>query len=151
MTHTEFAKIYTPLVLVTALWMCTLPWAFGREAGARWTHNGLILMVVACPCALIISTPVAYVAGLAAAAQRGVLIKGGAHLEALGQVHSICFDKTGTLTNGEFTLQSLKAVGDMNRKRVLQYLSLMEDRAAHPVAQAILSAARSEGKSARVK
>lgn len=80
----EFARIYTPIVVLVALIMCSIPWAWGREVGATWTHNGLVLIVVACPCALIISTPVSYVAGLAATAQRGVLIKGGAHLEALG-------------------------------------------------------------------
>ena len=71
--------------------MCTIPWAFGKALGQQWTHNGLVLIVVACPCALIISTPVTYVAGLAATAQRGVLIKGGAHLEALGLLKTICF------------------------------------------------------------
>lgn len=76
-----FAKRYTPLVLLSAICMCSIPWAFGRDIGRQWTYNGLVLIVVACPCALIISTPVTYVAGLAATAQRGVLIKGGAHLE----------------------------------------------------------------------
>lgn len=76
-----FAKRYTPLVLLAAICMCSIPWAFGKDVGMTWTYNGLVLIVVACPCALIISTPVTYVAGLAATAQRGVLIKGGAHLE----------------------------------------------------------------------
>lgn len=95
----EFAKVYTPIVVLAALLMCTIPWAFGTETGKQWTHNGLVVIVVACPCALIISTPVTYVAGLAATAQRGVLIKGGAHLEALGLTKTICFDKVrGVLT-----------------------------------------------------
>jgi Cd2+/Zn2+-exporting ATPase len=76
-----FAKRYTPLVLIAAICMCSIPWAFGKDVGRKWTYNGLVLIVVACPCALIISTPVTYVAGLAATAQRGVLIKGGAYLE----------------------------------------------------------------------
>lgn len=141
----EFAKFYTPLVLFVALLMCTIPWAYGVETGKKWTHNGLVLIVVACPCALIISTPVSYVAGLAAAAQRGILIKGGAYLEALGQVRHICFDKTGTLTTGEFCLLHLDIVGEsLTRHQVLEYLLLMEERAAHPVAQAIMTAARNE-------
>jgi Cd2+/Zn2+-exporting ATPase len=141
----EFAKVYTPVVVLAAIFMCTIPWAFGKDIGREWTHNGLILIVVACPCALIISTPVSYVAGLAATAQKGVLIKGGASLEALGSVKSICFDKTGTLTNGEFSLLHLTVLSDkLSRKRVLQYLSLMEERASHPVAQAILTAAHNE-------
>jgi cation transport ATPase len=73
----EFAKFYTPLVVLAALLMCSIPWAFGKELGRQWTNNGLVLIVVACPCALIISTPVSYVAGLAATAQKGILIKGG--------------------------------------------------------------------------
>ena len=131
---------------------------------------------MACPCALIISTPVAYVAGLAATAQKGILIKGGAHLESLGLVKTVCcrscscsvggvtwgivtwnlncctrpfqvcFDKTGTLTQGNFQLLHLNVIGDRRtRKQVLEFLSLMEERASHPLAQAILQAARNEG------
>lgn len=140
----HFAKYYTPIVVLGALLMCTLPWAFGK--GVEWTHNGLILIVVACPCALIISTPVCYVAGLTAAAQNGVLIKGGAFLEALGSVKTICFDKTGTLTNGEFCLLNLQVLSDsMSRATVFEYLTVMEERASHPVAQAILAASKHEG------
>eukprot|EP00985_Skeletonema_marinoi_P034843 scaffold45008_cov153-Skeletonema_marinoi.AAC.1 len=76
-----FAKIYTPFVILAALCMCTIPWAFGREVGIFWSKNALVTIVIACPCALIISTPVTYVAGLTAAAQRGVIVKGGQHLE----------------------------------------------------------------------
>jgi Cd2+/Zn2+-exporting ATPase len=142
----EFARIYTPLVVLAALLMCTIPWAWGRDIGVEWTHNGLVLIVIACPCALIISTPVSYVAGLAATAQRGVLIKGGAHLEALGLVKKICFDKTGTLTEGKFRLLNLNIIGQKRqRKEVLEYISLMEERASHPLAQAIIEAARNEG------
>jgi Cd2+/Zn2+-exporting ATPase len=142
----EFARIYTPLVVLSALLMCTIPWAWGRDIGAEWTHNGLVLIVIACPCALIISTPVSYVAGLAATAQRGVLIKGGAHLEALGLVKKICLDKTGTLTEGKFRLLNLNVIGqERKRKEVLEYISLMEERASHPLAQAIVEAARNEG------
>lgn len=142
----EFARIYTPLVVLAALLMCTIPWAWGPDIGAVWTHNGLVLIVIACPCALIISTPVSYVAGLAATAQRGVLIKGGAHLEALGLVKKICFDKTGTLTEGKFRLLNLNVIGQKRpRKEILEFISLMEERASHPLAQAIIEAARNEG------
>ncbi|EEC45982.1 P1B, P type ATPase, partial [Phaeodactylum tricornutum CCAP 1055/1] len=141
----EFAKIYTPFVVLAAVLMCSVPWAFGQETGRTWTENGLILIVVACPCAMIISTPVSYVAGLAATAQNGILIKGGAHLEALSLVKHICFDKTGTLTNGEFALLSLEDFAkNMSRKEVFEHLALMEERASHPVAQAILTGARNE-------
>ena len=141
----EFAKIYTPIVVLSALLMCSISWAFGPEEGRQWTRNGLILIVVACPCALIISTPVSYVAGLAATAQKGILIKGGATLEALGAVKRICFDKTGTLTNGEFALLHMEVLTEsLSRQEIFQYLALMEERASHPVAQAILAAASNE-------
>ncbi len=146
----EFARWYTPLILTGAILMCSIPWLFGTDTGKEWTANGLILIVVACPCALVISTPVAYVAGLAATAQRGILIKGGAILEALACVENICFDKTGTLTNGEFALLHLELVSsELSRIEVLGYLSAMEERASHPVAQAIVNAARNEKTYAR--
>ena len=142
----QFARVYTPFVVFAALMMCTIPWAWGTEIGAEWTRNGLVLIVVACPCALIISTPVSYVAGLAATAQKGVLVKGGSHLEALGLVKKVCFDKTGTLTQGKFKLLHLNVIGVRRpRNEVLETLALMEERASHPLAQAILDAARNEG------
>ena len=141
----EFASIYTPLVIIAAVIMCSIPWAFGSDTGRHWTENGLVLIVVACPCALIISTPVAYVAGLAATAQKGVLIKGGAFLEGLGRVKQVCLDKTGTITNGEFALLHLEVASlECSREEILQYLALMEERSSHPVANAIMVRARNE-------
>lgn len=141
----EFAKIYTPVIVLAAIFMISIPWAFGPEVGRLWTNNGLVLIVVACPCALIISTPVSYVAGLAATAQKGVLIKGGAHLEALGLVARVFFDKTGTLTKGEFALVDLHITTErLSRIQVWEYLSFMEERASHPMAHAILKAAANE-------
>jgi Zn2+/Cd2+-exporting ATPase len=141
----EFARWYTPVVVFAAALMCSIPWAFGSDIGKEWTANGLILIVVACPCALVISTPVSYVAGLAATAQKGILIKGGSHLEALGMAKNVCFDKTGTLSNGVFALLHLRTVpGTLSRSEVLQYLALMEERASHPVAHALLMAAKNE-------
>ena len=97
----EFARYYTPVIVFVALLMCSIPWAFGNDEGRKWTENGLVFIVVACPCALIISTPVTYVAALAATAQNGILVKGGSYLESLAGVRNICFDKTGTLTKGK--------------------------------------------------
>ncbi len=142
----DFARLYTPFVVFASMCMCTIPWAFGPEKGKEWTYTGLILIVIACPCALIISTPVTYVAGLAATAQKGVIIKGGAYLEALGNVKTIAFDKTGTLTEGCFKLIDLRVVADrISRQELLEYLALIEERATHPLAAAILKAAKNEG------
>lgn len=103
----EFAKRYTPIVVLASFLMCTIPWAVSNEVGHEWLERGVVLIVIACPCALIISTPVTYVAGLAATAQKGIIIKGGIHLEALSSVKTIACDKTGTLTHGEFALLEL--------------------------------------------
>lgn len=142
----DFARIYTPVIVTTAIVMCTIPWAWGHDVGVKWTELGLVLIVIACPCALIISTPVSYVAGLAATAQRGVLVKGGAHLEALGLVKTVCFDKTGTLTQGKFQLLQFAVIGEkFSRKETLEYLVMMEDRASHPLARALVEGAQKEG------
>ncbi|KAL7535025.1 LOW QUALITY PROTEIN: hypothetical protein ACHAXR_006220 [Thalassiosira sp. AJA248-18] len=141
----SFAQVYTPFVVMTALCMCTIPWAFGEEIGRKWLYNGLIVIVIACPCALIISTPVTYVAGLAAAAQKGVIIKGGQHLETLGKTRRIAFDKTGTLSEGLFQLLHFEVIGEgRDRKGVLRYLAMMEAPASHPLADAIVKGAANE-------
>lgn len=114
-----FAKRYTPVVLSMALGMVTIPWAWGPEVGRYWALNGLIIIVIACPCALTISTPVTYAAGLAATAQAGIIVKGGAKLEALGRVKEVVFDKTGTLTEGRFSVSNLLPLGkNTSRKKV---------------------------------
>ncbi len=140
-----FAKIYTPFVVLAALCMCTIPWAFGYDVGILWSKNALVTIVIACPCALIISTPVTYVAGLTAAAQRGVIVKGGQHLESLGRTKSIAFDKTGTLSEGIFQLLELRVIGKRRRREVLEYLALMEAPASHPLSDAIVKGALNEG------
>lgn len=102
-------------------------------------------IVIACPCALIISTPVTYVAGLAAAAQKGVIVKGGAHLEAMASIGRISFDKTGTLSEGIFELLHFNVIGTArSRKEVLEYLALMEAPASHPLSDAIVKGAANE-------
>ena len=114
-----FAGAYTPIVLTVAFFMCTVPWFFGTDTGHYWTLNGLIIVVIACPCALTISTPVTYSAGLAASAQRGIIIKGGEKLEALGHVKTVLLDKTGTITTGRFALRHLDPVGDLMSRKEL--------------------------------
>jgi len=143
----SFARSYTPLVLLVASVMCTVPWLIdGAELGRYWTLNGLILVVVACPCALTISTPVTYAAGLTATAQKGVLVKGGAHLEALGCVRTVLFDKTGTLTEGKFKFTHLDTVGThFSRREVLRLLAIMESPSSHPLAATLVQAAKDEG------
>ena len=141
-----FARKYTPFVLVLATLMCTVPWFLDPDVGRQWLMNGLIVVVLACPCALTISTPVTYAAGLAATAQRGIIVKGGAHLESLGRVSHVVFDKTGTLTRGAFTLQKLVIVGHAYTKvQILRMLALMESTSSHPLASTLVKAAQDEG------
>jgi len=141
-----FARSYTPTVMLFAFVMCTIPWAFGIDVGRYWTLNGLIIVVVACPCALTISTPVTYAAALAATAQRGIIVKGGGKLEAMGNVDRIVFDKTGTLTKGKFSVEHLEVVGTMKtREEMLQLMVLMEERSSHPLAVSLVEAANLEG------
>lgn len=142
----NFARAYTPVVISLAILMCTVPWLFGSEAGRYWTLNGLIIVVIACPCALTISTPVTYAAGLAATAQKGIVVKGGAHLETLGGVNRIIFDKTGTLTEGKFVLSHLENIGqNRSREQMLGLLALMESPSSHPLSATLVKAAKIEG------
>ncbi|KAL3801669.1 hypothetical protein HJC23_013174 [Cyclotella cryptica] len=143
----SFAKKYTPCVLAVALLVSTVPWIlFGGDTGRHWTLNGLIIIVIACPCALTISTPVTYSAGLAATAKRGIIIKGGSRLEALGNAKTVVFDKTGTLTRGRFSLNHLELIGERKtRREVLELLSIMEAPSSHPLSATLVSAAKAEG------
>ena len=138
-----FARAYTPAVLVVAVVMCTVPWLWGTEVGKRWMLNGLIIIVIACPCALTISTPVTYSAGLAATAQRGVIVKGGSSLEALGGVETVLFDKTGTLTEGKFKILHLNEIG-VERKYMLELLAIMEASSSHPLSATLVTAVKHE-------
>ena len=141
-----FARSYTPTVIFVAVLLCTIPWFWGVEMGRKWSLNGLIIIVIACPCALTISTPVTYAAGLAATAQKGIIVKGGAKLEALGKVKTIVFDKTGTLTEGKFRFIDLKLVGKKRtRREVLELLAIMEGPSSHPLAATLVHAAKEEG------
>eukprot|EP00586_Coscinodiscus_wailesii_P017130 CAMPEP_0172519442 /NCGR_PEP_ID=MMETSP1066-20121228/291418_1 /TAXON_ID=671091 /ORGANISM="Coscinodiscus wailesii, Strain CCMP2513" /LENGTH=1043 /DNA_ID=CAMNT_0013302033 /DNA_START=55 /DNA_END=3186 /DNA_ORIENTATION=+ len=142
----SFARSYTPKVLFVAFVMSTLSWCFGVEEGKTWTLRGLIIVVIACPCALTISTPVTYAAGLAATAKKRIIVKGGARLEALGSVKIIVFDKTVMLTQGEFQLNHLVVMGERKtRREVLELLSVMEAPSSHPLAKTLVNAAKKEG------
>jgi len=142
----RFAKSYTPFVVCLAAFMCTVPWLFGAETGHYWTLNGLIIIVIACPCSLTISTPVTYAAGLAATAQRGIIVKGGARLEALGGVETVVMDKTGTLTHGQFHVDNILEIGSTRtRRQMLELLALMEAPSSHPLSATLVRAARKEG------
>ena len=138
----RFARVYTPIVLVVALAVGLIPPLLLAADPAVWIYRALVLLVIACPCALVISTPVSIVSALSAAARSGVLIKGGAHLERLAAVRVVAFDKTGTLTTGEFRVAEVLPMGPMPVKELLGFAAAVESRAEHPVAAAIVAHAR---------
>ncbi len=141
----RFAGIYTPVVVVAAIALATLPPLLAGGAWNTWFLRGLTLLVIACPCAFVISTPVSVVSGITSAAKNGVLIKGGRHLEAVGESEVVAVDKTGTLTTGELTVTDVVPLEGTTETEVLERAAALERRSEHPVAGAILEAAADRG------
>jgi Zn2+/Cd2+-exporting ATPase len=140
----RFARVYTPAVLALAVLIGVVPPALGVGPWSDWIYRALVLLVISCPCALVISTPVSVVSALAAAARKGVLIKGGAHLERLAGVRCVAFDKTGTLTRGELHVVGVAPVNGGSAERALQLAASIESRSEHPIGRAILARAIDE-------
>jgi Cd2+/Zn2+-exporting ATPase len=141
----RFARVYTPVVVATAVLLAVAPPLVGLGAWAEWTYRALVLLVVACPCALVISTPVTVVSALAGAARRGILVKGGLHLENAGRVRVVALDKTGTLTAGTPEVVEITAMNGFQSRDVLAIAAAAEARSEHPLARAILHRAEEEG------
>jgi Cd2+/Zn2+-exporting ATPase len=140
----RFARVYTPVVLVLALAIGILPPAVLGGNWGDWIYRALVLLVISCPCALVISTPVSVVSALAAAARKGVLIKGGAHLERLAGVRCVAFDKTGTLTKGDLRVVGVTSLNGVVPERILQLAASLEARSEHPIGTAIVARAREQ-------
>jgi Zn2+/Cd2+-exporting ATPase len=140
----RFARYYTPLVIALAAVVVTVPPLFGAPV-AVWMYRGLVLLVISCPCALVISTPVSVVSALAAAARKGVLIKGGAHLERIGKIRCVAFDKTGTLTRGELRVVGVIPLQGVAAEEIVRVAAALESRSEHPIALAILKHATAAG------
>jgi Cd2+/Zn2+-exporting ATPase len=136
----RFARIYTPLVFLAALLLATVPLAFGGELDT-WLYRALTLLIVACPCALVISVPVAVVSAVGGAARGGVLVKGGGALEALARVRTIAIDKTGTLTHGTPQLAGVEVLDGSGRDEALALMAAVERGSEHPLGQALVRAA----------
>jgi Cd2+/Zn2+-exporting ATPase len=133
----RFAQIYTPVVFVLALLVIIFPPFLGFGTWGEWFYRGLALLVVACPCALVISTPVAIVSAIGNAAKNGVLIKGGAFLEIAGKIDAIAFDKTGTLTEGQPRVTLVEVYAESEEK-LLAIARTIEEQSKHPIARAVL-------------
>jgi len=133
-----FARYYTPAVIAGAVLVATVPWLFFGQPFQLWFERALILLVISCPCALVISTPVSIVAAIGSAARRGVLIKGGAYLEEAGALKVMAFDKTGTLTAGRPEVTDVIPAAGYSQEKVVEIAAAVEKRSQHPLADAII-------------
>ncbi len=134
---TRFANVYTPVVVGLAVLIAVLPPLLGFGGFQSWLYKALIVLVASCPCAIVISVPLAYYSGIGAGSRLGVLMKGGRYLEALAKADCFAFDKTGTLTTGKFAVKGVTAYGEFTREQVLNLAAACEKHSAHPIAQAI--------------
>ena len=141
----KFAAVYTPIVMALAIGIIFIPPLFFAYEWIPWIYRGLALLVVACPCALVVSTPVAIVSAISNAAKNGVLIKGGIYLEAAGAINAIAFDKTGTLTKGMPVVTDVIPSGALEENKFLEMVANLEARSEHPLAVAIVKAAQERG------
>ncbi|MDE9429351.1 zinc/cadmium/mercury/lead-transporting ATPase [Xenorhabdus bovienii] len=141
----RFSRIYTPLIILFSVLVVVIPPLLLAEPWETWIYRGLTLLLIGCPCALVISTPAAITSALAAATRRGALIKGGAALEQLGLVTTIALDKTGTLTEGKPRVTEIEPVESISVETLLALAGAVESGSHHPLAKAILNAAENKG------
>ena len=138
---TVFARYYTPVVVAAAVLVALAPPLLFAQPWSVWIYRALVLLVVSCPCALLLSVPLAFFAGIGTASRHGMLVKGGQVFDALARARAVVFDKTGTLTTGTLSLASIEAAPGVDDRRVLRLAALAESRSMHPVAKAVLEAA----------
>ena len=141
----RFAQRYTPMVLALAAIIAVVPPLVFGGSFASWGYRSLVLLVIACPCALVLSTPVAFVSALAAAARRGVLVKGGAYLERLAGIRAVALDKTGTLTHGVLTVAEVQPADGVEESAMLPTAAAIAARSTHPIDRAVAAHARHHG------
>ncbi|XP_078383975.1 uncharacterized protein LOC144666414 [Oculina patagonica] len=142
----RFAKYYTPAVVIVAALVVVIPAILGAAGVGtysqelkEWGRRALVLLVIACPCALVMSTPIAVVCGITAAARKGALIKGGVHLETLAQLQVLAFDKTGTLTEGKFQVVDIECTFGVHERAALRLAAALESKSSHPLAAAVVN------------
>lgn len=133
----KFAKYYTPVVVVAALAIATLPPIILQADFSPWIYRALVFLVISCPCALVVSIPLGFFGGIGAASKNGILIKGANYLEALNDVDTIVFDKTGTLTKGTFKVSEIISKGTFTEDEILEFAAYAESMSNHPIANSI--------------
>ncbi|MGI6751401.1 MAG: heavy metal translocating P-type ATPase [Anaerovoracaceae bacterium] len=149
---TRFARYYTPVVVGLALVIAILPPLLTASPFRDWIHRGLIFLVISCPCALVISIPLSFFAGIGLASRHGILVKGGNYMEALSNVDTVAFDKTGTLTKGIFKVSKVLLAdrSNLSKERFIEYAALAEAHSNHPIAKSIISCHPGETDPARI-
>ncbi|MCI7779379.1 MAG: HAD-IC family P-type ATPase, partial [Clostridiales bacterium] len=135
---TKFAKWYTPAVIVIVILLAVIPPLFFNQSWSDWVYNALNILVISCPCALVISVPLTFFGGIGAASRKGILVKGSNYLETLSKCSTMVFDKTGTLTKGTFKIKRINAVG-VSEEELLTLTAACERFSTHPLAQSILA------------
>lgn len=141
---TKFAKIYTPIVIGIAVVVAVVPSVITGQ-WTQWLHRALIFLVISCPCALVLSVPLSFFAGMGGAAKKGILIKGGTHLETLAKAQAFAFDKTGTITEGVFSVQKVVTADKVDAKEVLAAALAVEEKSTHPIANSLVEYCRKNG------
>jgi Cd2+/Zn2+-exporting ATPase len=141
----RFAAVYTPAVLAAAVGIASIPPLLGYGAIEAWAYRALVLLVIACPCAIVLAAPVVTVAALTRATREGILVKGARHLEVLAKVRAVAFDKTGTLTRGKLKITRVRAAAGTTEEEVVRLAGAVEAGSAHPAAEAVRHEARRRG------
>lgn len=141
---TRFSKVYTPIVITIAVLTAVLGSIITHNV-QDWIYSALTFLVISCPCALVLSVPLAYFSGIGAASKLGILFKGGNSIEALARVKSIIFDKTGTLTNGSFNVTDIRTCGKFSENELMRICASCEQISSHPVAESITAGCKSKG------
>lgn len=141
---TRFARIYTPFVVVAALATAVIPSLITGDWN-HWIYTALTFLVISCPCALVLSVPLAFFSGIGAGSKKGILFKGGVSIEALNHISTVVMDKTGTITKGNFVVQKAVALNGFLEEQILQLCGTCEQTSTHPIAASIVSAAKEQG------
>lgn len=149
---TTFARYYTPVVVIGAVLLAVLPPLFITGATfSQWVYRALVVLVISCPCALVISIPLGYFGGVGRASRKGILVKGSNFLDALTQVKTVVFDKTGTLTKGEFKVSEIVTSNGFTQEEILEFAAHAESGSNHPVAKSITDAFHNKINNTRIK
>ncbi|MHB1687870.1 MAG: heavy metal translocating P-type ATPase [Ignavibacteriaceae bacterium] len=149
---TTFAKYYTPVIVFGALLLAIIPpLFFAGQTFSDWIYRALVVLVISCPCALVISIPLGYFGGIGGASKKGILVKGSNYLDTLTQVKTVVFDKTGTLTKGEFKVSEIITSNSFSKEKILEYAAYAESNSKHPIAKSILDKFNLKIDSSRIK